>query len=63
MLNVKSNLGYALMLAYILGNAMTYNHLVKVGSAAVTGDRTMFFIKNLLVAAVWPFYWLGLVSA
>lgn len=63
MLNLKSNFAYALMLAYIVGNAMTYNHLTKIGSSTVTDERTLFILKNLLIATVWPLYWIGLVSA
>jgi len=62
MLNLKSNIGYAIMLAYILGNALTYNYLAKLG-ADVPGDRFVTTMKNLLTATVWPLYWLARAAA
>jgi hypothetical protein len=57
-MNVRSNTGYAIMLAYLLGNALTYNHLIKAGRSAigVPGDASFLIVKSLLVSMVWPLY-------
>ena len=48
------------MRAYLVGNALTYNHLIKAGRLAIgdAGDAGFLIVKSLLIATVWPFYWL-----
>ena len=63
-MNVRSSTDYALMLGYLLGNAMTYNHLRRVGRATIaeTDDASFLIVKNLLTSTVWPLYWLYYVA-
>ena len=42
---------------YLVGNALTYNHLVKVNPSVALETSTM--LKNLAIACVWPIYWLA----
>ena len=59
-MNVRSNTGYAIMLAYLLGNALTYNHLVKDGRSAIgtSEDAGFLMVKSLVISTSWPLYWL-----
>ena len=45
-----------LILAYLVGDAITYRHLVKIdpGNALATGAM----LKNLGISFLWPLYWL-----
>ena len=45
-----------LMLAYVAGNALTYQQLVKADPGHALETGTMFV--NLLLSCVWPLYWL-----
>ena len=45
------------ILAYLIGNALTYNHLVKANPSVALEASTM--VKNLAIACVWPIYWLA----
>ncbi len=51
-----STIRNALILVYLVGNALTYRHLVKVdpGHALEIGAMLM----NLGISCVWPLYWL-----
>jgi hypothetical protein len=64
-MNIRSNSGYALMLTYIIGNALTYNHLFRAGRSAVGGseDVGLLIVKSLVISTVWPVYWLYHVIA
>jgi hypothetical protein len=44
------------ILAYLVADAMTYRHLVKVDPSHALETGTM--LKNLGISFVWPFYWL-----
>lgn len=59
-MNVRSSTGYAIMLGYLLGNALTYNHLMRVGRATIadTDGASFLIVKSLLTSTVWPLYWL-----
>jgi hypothetical protein len=46
---------------YLLGNALTYRHLVKLDASHALGTGTM--LENLGISLVWPFYWLISVIA
>lgn len=50
-------LNIAAIMAYLLGNALTYNHLVKANPSVALETSTM--LKNLAIACVWPIYWLA----
>ena len=45
------------IIVYLIGNALTYNHLVKVNPSVALETSTM--LKNLAIACVWPIYWLA----
>ena len=45
-----------LILAYLIGDALTYRHLVKIDASDALEVGTM--LKNLCISFVWPFYWL-----
>lgn len=64
-MQLRSNAGYAIMLAYLLGNALTYNHLIAAGRAALgsSGDIGLLMVKSLLISTAWPIYWLYYVVA
>lgn len=52
---------YQLLVAYALGNAMTYAYLVK-GQARAVGDGsslTDLVFEALFLSFIWPVYWLG----
>lgn len=44
------------IMVYLLGNALTYNHLVKTDTSVAL--ETSVMLKNLAIACVWPIYWL-----
>ena len=44
----------SLLLAYLLGNAVTYRYLAKVDPGHALETGTM--LKNLGIACVWPLY-------
>jgi hypothetical protein len=46
----------SLVLAYLVGNALTYRHLVKADPSHALETGTM--LKNLGISLVWPLYWL-----
>lgn len=45
-----------LILAYLIGDALTYRHLVKIDPGNALEVGTM--LKNLCISFVWPLYWL-----
>jgi hypothetical protein len=45
----------SLLLFYLLGNAMTYRHLVKTDPGHALESWSM--LKNLGISCVWPIYW------
>ncbi len=45
-----------LILAYLIGDALTYRHLVKIDASDALEVGTV--LKNLCISFVWPFYWL-----
>jgi hypothetical protein len=45
------------IVAYLIGNALTYNHLVKTNPSVALETSTM--LENLAIACVWPIYWLA----
>ena len=47
---------YSLIMTYLVGNALTFNHLVKANPSKAFDTWTM--LENLAIACVWPFYWL-----
>ena len=47
---------YSLIMTYLVGNALTYNHLIKANPSNAFDAWTM--LENLAIACVWPFYWL-----
>ena len=59
-MNFNGKTGYAIMLAYLVGNALTYNHLIKAGRSEISaaGDASFLIVKSLMVSTVWPLYWL-----
>ena len=45
-----------LILTYLVADALTYRHLVKVDPSHALETDTM--LKNLGISLVWPIYWL-----
>jgi hypothetical protein len=43
-------------LVYLLGNALTYRHLVQADPTHALDYGTIF--QNLLLSFLWPLYWL-----
>ena len=64
-MNVRSKPSYAIMLAYVLGNALTYNHLVKAGRLAIgpSEEAGFLMVKNLVISTIWPLYWIFRAAA
>jgi hypothetical protein len=46
----------SLIMGYLLGNALTYRHLVKADPSHALEIETM--LKNLGISFLWPLYWL-----
>jgi hypothetical protein len=46
----------SLIFVYVVGNALTYRHLVKVDPSHAFVAATL--AKNLALSFVWPLYWL-----
>jgi hypothetical protein len=51
-----STIRNSLLIAYFLGNALTYRHLVKADPGHALETGTM--LKNLVISSVWPVYWI-----
>lgn len=49
-----------LIIAYMLGNALTFNALLKAERVAMAADQTWTtgILKILALAFVWPVYWM-----
>jgi len=50
-----STIRTTLFLIYMVGNALTYRHLVKADPEHALEAGTMLI--NLGISCVWPFYW------
>lgn len=46
-----------LILAYLVGDALTYRHLVRLDPTHALG--TVPLLKNLGISLLWPLYWLS----
>ena len=46
----------SLILVYLVGNALTYRHLVKADPSHALETGVM--LKNLGISFLWPLYWL-----
>jgi len=49
----------ALILVYVIGNALTYRYLVK--SDPSHAFEAVSLLKNLALSFIWPLYWLIVV--
>jgi hypothetical protein len=47
----------ATILVYLLGNALTYRHLVKADPGYALESGTMLW--NLAISCIWPIYWVA----
>jgi hypothetical protein len=45
-----------IILAYLIGDALTYRHLVRIDPTHALEMGTVF--KNLGVSLLWPLYWI-----
>ena len=58
---ISENLRYFIILAYMIGNALTFNSLIKAERAAMVAGESWWppLLKTLALALVWPLYWLA----
>ena len=56
----RETLRNGLIIVYMVGNALTFNALLKLERAAMASDQswTTGILKILALALVWPVYWL-----
>jgi hypothetical protein len=52
---MKEPLKFAIVMIYLVGNALTYNHLVKQDPSSAYESGTM--LRNLAWGCAWPVYW------
>ena len=47
------------ILVYLVGNAMTYNHIIKANRELIhqTGELAPIMLKTLAISCMWPIYW------
>jgi hypothetical protein len=56
----RETLRNGLIIVYMVGNALTFNALLKLERATMAADQswTTGILKILALAIVWPVYWL-----
>jgi hypothetical protein len=57
----KENMKWLLIMAYMVGAAMTYNHALRAGRETIVapGDTSTLILKSMFSSFVWPLYWLA----
>jgi hypothetical protein len=57
----RENFRNVLILIYMVGNALTFNALLKAERLTMSADSswTLPMLKALALATVWPLYWLA----
>jgi len=53
----------AIIVIYMLGNAVTFNALIKAERAAIVGDASwaLIILKSLALSLIWPIFWLYVI--
>ena len=56
----KEQLRNAAILVYMVGNALTFNHLLGASRDVIqeTGSMAYPLVKSLVLSTIWPLYWI-----